>query len=259
MRILMKRFLTIVAGLAMALTLASCDKENAEKEVVGTWKTNGEDAHFFQVSFDAKGNFDWQVLGASEARETGTYTNSDNTLVLTTKKYYDRWDDATGTEYKDKWIEKKGKPGAGYADDYAGVRTLTIHLLKDGFMYCSLKGDNMFGDMLETTFLFKDSIDQKLTADKLKGTWKAKDASGRELAQYEFNGKNYSRLVKSDNQGNGVIWQDSGTWSYSKGVITFAGGDYDAGFKVFLDGNKLYLSHSINWGFQSSGYIYVKQ
>jgi len=251
--------MTIFAGLAMALTLASCDKENTDKDLDGTWTTNKESTHWFQVSFDAKGNFDWQILGVSEMRETGTYTVNGDEIVLTTKKYYDRWDDATGTEYSDRWIEKKGKPVSGYGDDFTGVRTLTVRVLKDGFLYCAIKGDNMFGDMLEHAFLFKDSMDQKLDAGKLKGKWVAKDEKGTEVAWYEFNGSSYSRLVKSDSAGHGIIWQDSGTWSYSKGIISVTGGEYDGEFRVFLDGNTLYLTHYMDWGFFCSGYVYTKQ
>lgn len=256
----MKHFMTIVAGLALALALASCDKENTEKDLVGTWKTCGESSHWHQVSFDAKGNFDWQLLGVSEMRETGTYTVSEDEIVLTTKKYYDRWDDATGTEYQDRWIEKKGKPEAGYGDDFKGVRTIKIRLLKDGFMRYALEGDNMYGDMLKDGFFFRDNLDQKLDGGKLKGKWVAKDEKGKEVGFYEFNGNTFSRVVKSDDGNYNVEWEDSGNWSYSKGKISFTGkGVYEETFGIFLDGDELYISHSMDWGFRCGGYVYKKQ
>ncbi len=253
----MKKFVSLFAALAMVLSFASCNKDGDES-LVGTWKPNEESSHWFQVSFDAKGGFEWQILGVSEMRETGTYTQTDQEIVLTTKKYYDRWDDATGTEYKDRWIEKPGIPQSGYPDDFKGVRTLTIHLFKDGFLHCAIKGDNMFGDMLDHAFLFKVGLDQKLTADKIKGTWVAKDAKGTELARYTFNGNNYSRLVKDDTSHD-VIWEDSGTWTYSNGKISLKGGEYETDHRVFLDGDSFYITHSMDWGFDSSGYQYKKQ
>ena len=93
--------------MAFMLSLASCDKDTSEKSLVGTWSINEESSHWFQVSFDAKGNFDWQLLGVSEMRETGTYSLNDDEIVLKTQKYYDRWDDATGTEYSDRCIERR--------------------------------------------------------------------------------------------------------------------------------------------------------
>ena len=256
----MKIFRSLFAAMAMVLAFASCGKETEEENsLVGTWKTNRESSHWFLVSFDDKGGFDWQVLGVSEMRETGSYTSSDSEIVLKTKKYYDRWDDATGTEYADRWIEKPGKPSAGYPDDFKGVRTLTIHLLKDGFLHCAIKGDNMFGDMLEHAFLFKDGSDQKLNADIIKGTWVAKDSRGTELGRYVFNGSNYSRVVRSDNGNHNVIWDDSGTWTYSKGIISFRKGEYETDNRVFLDGDSFYIAHSMDWGFSSSGYEYKKQ
>lgn len=255
----MKHLMTIIAGLAAVLALASCDKENTEKGLVGTWKTYGESSHWFQVNLDAKGNFDWQLLGVSEFRETGTYTVSDDVIVLKTKKYYDRWDDETGTEYKDKWIDKHGKPQGGYPDDFNGVRTIKIKLLKDGFMRYALEGDNNFGDMLKDGFFFKENLDQKLDGSKLKGKWVAKDDNGKEVGYYEFNGNSFSRVVKSDDGNYSIFWQDSGNWSYSKGKISFSNSEYDETFGIFLDGDTLYISHSMDWGFRSGGYAYKKQ
>lgn len=255
----MKHFMTMLAAMAAVLSLASCDKDNTEKSLVGTWTVNEESSHWFQVSFDAKGNFDWQILGVSEMRETGSYSINGDEIVLKTKKYYDRWDDETGTEYSDKWIDKHGKPSAGYPDEFNGVRTLIIYYLNDGFLHCAIKGDNMFGDMLSNAFLFKKDMDQKLNGGKIKGTWVAKDSKGTELGKYVFDGSNFSRIVRDDTGSHDIIWQDSGTWSYSKGKISFNGSEYDTDSRVFLDGDTFYISHSMDWGFDSSGYKYKKQ
>lgn len=249
----------MLASMAFVLSLASCNKDDANKSLVGTWTINEESSHWFQVSFDAKGNFDWQILGVSEMRETGSYSVNGDEIVLKTQKYYDRWDDETGTEYSDRWIDKHGKPSSGYPDDFNGVRTISIQYLKDGFLHCAIKGDNMFGDMLDNAFLFKEGMDQKLSADKIKGTWVAKDSKGTELGKYVFDGKNFSRTVRSDNGSHDIIWQESGTWTYSKGKISFKGSEYDTDLRVFLDGDSFFIAHSMDWGFSSSGYKYQKQ
>jgi len=249
----------MLASLAFVLSLASCNKDDASNSLVGTWTINEESSHWFQVSFDAKGNFDWQMLGVSEMRETGSYSVNGDEIVLKTQKYYDRWDDETGTEYSDRWIDKHGKPSSGYPDDFNGVRTISIHYLKDGFLHCAIKGDNMFGDMLDNAFLFKEGMDQKLSADKIKGTWVAKDSKGTELGKYVFDGKNFSRTVRSDNGSHDIIWQESGTWTYSKGKISFKGSEYDTDLRVFLDGDSFFIAHSMDWGFSCSGYEYKKQ
>lgn len=249
----------MLAAVAVILSLASCNKDKTENGLVGTWTVNEESSHWFQVSFDAKGNFDWQLLGISELRETGSYSLNDDEIVLKTQKYYDRRDDATGTEYKDKWFDKHGKPSSGYPDEFNGVRTINIRYLKDGFLHCAIKGDNMFGNMLDDAFLFNKGMDQKLSADKIKGTWIATDSKGTELGKYVFSGSNFSRIVKSDTGSHEIIWQESGTWTYSKGIISFKGSDYDTDLRVFLDGDSFYISHSMDWGFSCSGYEYKKQ
>ena len=147
----MRKFFVILTIVLAAAVYVACEKEDDKKDdsgIVGTWTMDAESSHYFKVSFDAKGNFDWQVLGVSEFRETGTYTKEEDVITLKTKKYYDRWDDATGTQYKDKWIEKSGKPEAGYPEDYTGNRTIKVKVLKQGFLLCDIVNDPQFGNAL---------------------------------------------------------------------------------------------------------------
>lgn len=264
----MKRFLSILAVALAALTLlVSCDKEKGGEErsdIVGTWTMHQESTHYFQVSFDAKGNFDWQVLGVSELRETGSYTMVDGIITLNTEKYYDRWDDSSGTEYKDRWIEKKGKPVAGYPDDFNGKRTIKVVKLMDGLMLCKISNDPMFGDFLSGAYLFLDGYDQSLASSDLDGTWIYKNAAGQVVSKYDFKGKNYSRKVYIEYRGSVNPMpecEDSGTWTYNKGIITLEGSESlaFATARIFLSGSTLYVSNPLDWGFDVNGYTYTKQ
>ena len=263
----MKR-LIYMAIVAMTALAVSCNKDNGGEEgtdtgIVGTWTMHAESAHYFQVSLDAKGSFDWQVLGVSEFRETGSYNMDGDVITLETKKYYDRWDDATGTEYKDKWIEKDGMPSAGYPEEFNGKRTMNIKVLKHGFIRCALVNDPQFGDALKDVYLFLVGSNQGLKPSDLDGTWIYANAAGAEVAKVVFNGNKYSRKVYMEYQGkvSDLAWDDLGTWSYDKGVITFSGAEYEsiASFRIFLDDNKLYISNPLDWGFDAGGYTYVKQ
>ena len=243
------------AMLAVAALAVSCNKDDDTEvsgDLVGVWTMNVESTHYFKVGFDAKGKFDWQVLGVSERRETGKYTLDGKVAVLKTEKHYDRWDDNAGVEYKDRWFEKSGMENE--------TRTLTITDVKPGVLCFYMKDDPMFGDMLGKVILFLEDIDQKISTSDLAGTWIYKDESGTELARYNFSGNSYSRLVKSDHSNHVTIWEDSGTWSYSKGKITFSGCEYPelASLRAYLDGDTLYVANLLEWDFYSAAYECIK-
>ena len=121
-------------------------------------------------------------------------------------------------------------------------------------------GMEFFGDMLGKVILFLEDIDQKISTSDLAGTWIYKDESGTELARYNFSGNSYSRLVKSDHSNHVTIWEDSGTWSYSKGKITFSGCEYPelASLRAYLDGDTLYVANLLEWDFYSAAYECIK-
>ena len=175
--------------------------------------------------------------------------------------YYDRWDDEKGEEYSDRWF---GKQDIGVNSEYSGNRSCKILLQKDGFMAVDIINDYFFGNALKQTYLYKDGFDQHLKASDLSGTWVSTHSSGTKVGVYVFSGSNYSRWAKTINASGGDVeeaYSDSGTWSYSKGVVSFKSstGWGPATQHVYLDGGKLYIGNTSSLGFSILGYEYVKQ
>lgn len=209
----MKKIFGILAIALAAAVFVACEKDDdkggVDYEIVGSWSGDPQEYHYPMATFKKDGSYVWEWGGIHKLKDTGTYTYEDKVIVMKASAYYEEEDG----EYKKMNV----------SEEYASDRKCVVNEINDGLMDVVVKDDFFMGGGDEgfPYVLFRDGLDQKISASDLKGTWDAFYEDGKVMARLIFDGSNYTEYdVWGWSSTNLQASKEVGSWAYKKGTLT---------------------------------------
>ena len=203
-------YLTLIAF--ASFSFASCDKDEntltEEGGIIGTWEGEADEYHYPIATINADGTYEWEWAGIARFKDVGTYTYTDDKIVMTASNYYE-WDEDKGKYVDNKYIEPS-------------PRKIKILELNPGLMRINLNDYFMGGGQGEgfDFVLYRKGFVQDIKAKDLEGTWESYDSEGSLSERIIISGSSYTAYD---------IWtvdtilcgeKSTGTWSIKNGVMT---------------------------------------
>ena len=204
-------YLTLIAFASFGF--ASCDEDentlNEEGGIVGTWKGESDEYHYPIVTINADGTYVWEWAGIAKFKDVGTYTYTDDKIVMTASAYYE-WDSENGKYIDNEWIEGNPK------------RNIKIIDLTPGVMVVNLNDYFMGGGQGEgfDFVLYRQGLVQNIKIDDLNGTWESFESDGSLSERIVMSGNNYIAYDVWTTDTILCVEKSTGTWSISNNVIT---------------------------------------
>ena len=245
----MKKICFLAFTVVFALGFVSCDKDGdkddnkitGDSELTGKWEGDPEASHHYpSVSFNADGTYVWQWEGVHRLKDTGKYTYADKEIKMTISEYYDQDYSSDSKE-----LIKTDAP-----EGYDGIRTCKVIFINQGVLSVEVYGDYfMGGDGYGFPYiLFREGLDQNLTAESLKGTWEGYDSEGNVVSRVIFDGNSYTSYYVWKDNDILVAMKQSGNWSVSKNVLSQTPVDVWYSYETGVDGNNktVYIYSTVN-------------
>ncbi|MBO4467418.1 MAG: hypothetical protein J5745_04850 [Bacteroidales bacterium] len=240
----MKRLFALTLMAIAAFVTISCDKDDAESGVVGTWQMRADEYHYFDATFNSDGTYVWNWMGASGGiKDEGTYTFENDQITM---KATTMWEE----DYENKGHYNKTSLSSF---EWHGKRVVTVHKNLGGVAFWDWKGDFLIQDSENFRFgkdgviVFKKGFDFKIKKSDLIGTWEEyneDNSLSRRLIVEDGKFKDYSVWYNED--GSLCVHKEIGTWTLSSNVLSMK----------FTNGYSSYMLLGWNKETQQNDYLY---
>lgn len=204
-------YLTLIAFASFGF--ASCDKDEntltEEGGIIGTWEGVADEYHYPIATINADGTYEWEWAGIARFKDVGTYTYTDNKIVMTGKNFYE-WDSEKGKYVDNDWVEGNTK------------RNIKIIDLTPGVMNVELNDYFMGGGQGEgfPFILYRKGLVQDIKTKDLEGTWESYDSDGSLGERIIISGNNFTAYEVWTTDTILCAEKSTGTWSVKSNVLT---------------------------------------
>lgn len=204
-------YLTLIAF--ASFSFVSCDEDEntltEEGGIIGTWEGDADEYHYPIATINADGTYEWEWAGIARFKDVGTYTYTDNKIVMTGKNFYE-WDSEKGKYVDNDWVEGNTK------------RNIKIIDLTPGVMSVELNDYFMGGGQGEgfPFILYRKGLVQDIKTKDLEGTWESYDSDGSLGERIIISGNNFTAYEVWTTDTILCAEKSTGTWSVKSNVLT---------------------------------------
>lgn len=204
-------YLTLIAF--ASFSFLSCDEDEntltEEGGIIGTWEGDADEYHYPIATINADGTYEWEWAGIARFKDVGTYTYTDNKIVMTGKNFYE-WDSEKGKYVDNDWVEGNTK------------RNIKIIDLTPGVMNVELNDYFMGGGQGEgfPFILYRKGLVQDIKTKDLEGTWESYDSDGSLGERIIISGDNFTAYEVWTTDTILCAEKSTGTWSVKSNVLT---------------------------------------
>lgn len=204
-------YLTLIAFASFSFVSCDDDENTLTEEggIIGTWEGDADEYHYPIATINADGTYEWEWAGIARFKDVGTYTYTDNKIVMTGKNFYE-WDSEKGKYVDNDWVEGNTK------------RNIKIIDLTPGVMSVELNDYFMGGGQGEgfPFILYRKGLVQDIKTKDLEGTWESYDSDGSLGERIIISGNNFTAYEVWTTDTILCAEKSTGTWSVKSNVLT---------------------------------------